>query len=204
VTAALERLKTATQAEHRLLEAELNLFRQPYHWADYQNLLEFFYGFHRSFEAYLDAHLSDCPVGHFYSSSRRKAWRAHRDLLWLGVSPAALAAMPLWPTPESWLREPSQVWGALYVVEGSALGAQVIAKHLQGSMPGFDAAGLQFFCGHGSDTSRQWQQFVAHLQQLELLPAELDQAVSSACHVFVSLRAWHHSRLTLAAPLAPR
>jgi heme oxygenase len=204
VTAALDRLRTATQAEHRLLESELDLFRQPFGLTDYRELLSFFYSFHRPFENYLDAHPIDCAVADFYTVERRKAWRAHSDLLWLGVSPQILASLPLWPIPQLWVLQPAQVWGALYVFEGSALGAQVIAKHLKKSVPGLQGAGMQFFCGHGDRTPVLWRQFVGCFEELALSPAELEQAVVGACGVFASLRAWHGSPQRCAAPRAPR
>ena len=61
--------------------------------------------------------------------------------------------------------------GALYVLEGSTLGGQIIVKHLQKTMPpGFVNAA--YFSGYQQRTGSMWKEF---LQQLTALPQSTQQ-----------------------------
>ena len=61
--------------------------------------------------------------------------------------------------------------GALYVLEGSTLGGQIIIKHLQKTMPsGFVNAA--YFSGYQQRTGSMWKEF---LQQLTALPQSKQQ-----------------------------
>lgn len=61
--------------------------------------------------------------------------------------------------------------GALYVLEGSTLGGQIIVKHLQKAMPpGFVNAA--YFLGYQQRTGSMWKDF---LQQLTALPQSQQQ-----------------------------
>ena len=56
--------------------------------------------------------------------------------------------------------------GALYVLEGSTLGGQIIVKHLQKAMPQ-DFVNSTYFSGYQQKTGSMWKEF---LQQLTALP----------------------------------
>ena len=59
--------------------------------------------------------------------------------------------------------------GALYVLEGSTLGGQIILKHLQKTMsPGFK--GSQYFSAYQYKTGSMWKSF---LQQLNAMPQSI-------------------------------
>ncbi|MFA9213198.1 MAG: biliverdin-producing heme oxygenase [Candidatus Methylacidiphilales bacterium] len=61
--------------------------------------------------------------------------------------------------------------GALYVLEGSTLGGQIIVKHLQKAMPtGF--VSITYFSGYQQKTGGMWKEF---LQQLTALPQSTQQ-----------------------------
>lgn len=99
-----------------------------------------------------------------YDTADRLAWLGS-DLAYLAAHgcavPTGLTALP--PAP---ITSPADLIGTLYVVEGSALGGQAIARHLQASL-GVDAkAGAKFFNGRGEETALYWgrfQQFAAAL-----------------------------------------
>jgi len=73
--------------------------------------------------------------------------------------------------------------GALYVLEGSTLGGQIIVKHLQKTMPpGF--VNSAYFSGYQHRTGSMWKQF---LQQLTALPQsshEEQQIIKGAITTF--------------------
>jgi heme oxygenase len=90
---------------------------------------------------------------------------------WLQQDLRALGAAPLaGPVPVPELATPAAAWGSLYVMEGSALGGQVITRELAaaGLRPG---AGASYFHGFGPATGAMWREFRAVLEA-ELAPAD--------------------------------
>jgi heme oxygenase (biliverdin-IX-beta and delta-forming) len=71
----------------------------------------------------------------------------------------------------------AEAWGALYVFEGSTLGASVIR-----TLPGCD--GFRYLQGYGSETPAMWARMRAGMDQAVRTPAELDGCVLSAKRVF--------------------
>lgn len=61
--------------------------------------------------------------------------------------------------------------GALYVLEGSTLGGQIIVKHLQKTMPS-GSINATYFSGYQHKTGSMWKEF---LQQLTALPQSTQQ-----------------------------
>ena len=86
---------------------------------------------------------------------RRRADALASDLRALGVEP--LAPMPA-PEPLS----DAEALGALYVIEGSTLGGQVIMRSLQGT--DFEAGATRFFDAYGPRTGAMWKAFCAALE----------------------------------------
>jgi heme oxygenase len=75
------------------------------------------------------------------------------------------------------LHSPEAAWGALYVVEGSALGGQLIARQLSERLGITAERGGAFFAGWGERTGSRWREF------RELLDIEVagSQAQTQAC-----------------------
>ncbi len=116
---------------------------------NYLRLLGRLYGFYTAFEAAAGL------------SPTRSDWLIE-DLTALGVSPAARAGLPLCRGfPD--LATPEALLGALYVVEGSALGGVVLARHLDGVLGEGRLDGRRFFRGRQAETGAAWR---AYLQQL--------------------------------------
>jgi heme oxygenase len=81
------------------------------------------------------------------------------DLAWYGAAPS-----PAPPMPE--LNDPAAALGALYVVEGSSLGARVIARALVDSLHVAPGRGGSFYCRQDADTARlRWRRVCAVLDQ---------------------------------------
>lgn len=74
---------------------------------------------------------------------------------------------------------------SLYVVEGSALGGQVISRSL-GGQPAL-APALRYFQGHGEHTGARWRRFCDLLAQAE--PAVADRAASGPARWQVAVQA---------------
>lgn len=72
--------------------------------------------------------------------------------------------------------------GAMYVVEGSSLGGQYIARHLADTLGLTEENGAAYFRGYGDRTGGLWQQFKAVLA--ELPDADEDRVVVAAQAMF--------------------
>lgn len=103
-------------------------------------------------------------------------WLAHRragplalDLAAMGIVPPVPIAVPVFASPEAML-------GAAYVLEGSRLGGQLLAKQVP---DGFPAAFLR-----DQGNIAPWRELVAALDGLLTSPGKLSQAKAAALDVF--------------------
>ncbi len=115
--------------------------------AGYRDLLARLHGFHATWEHAIGAQLLDET---FLAPRRRLALLA-ADLDHLGLAPAAVAALPQPGAVR--LDGPAAAMGALYVLEGSTLGGQLIGRHIAG-LHGFSETGLAYYRAHGPGPGR--------------------------------------------------
>ncbi|RSK35440.1 biliverdin-producing heme oxygenase [Hymenobacter metallilatus] len=175
----LARLRQETRPHHDALEAnEFNqaLKRGAASEAGTARFLGKLYGFVVPFEQALRSrsHL----FGPEWELERR--FRSHllrQDLPTADTLPLASNLPPLhtWP----------QLLGALYVLEGSTLGGQVIARQL--ATAGVSARA--YFGGHAEQTGPLWKSFVQQLAAAAT-PATADEIVESASLTFQRLHQW--------------
>jgi heme oxygenase len=107
--------------------------------------------------------------------------RAHLLLEDLQKPAAELEICPYMPPLTTW----PQLLGAMYVIEGSTLGGQVIARQLaKANIP------LRlYFSGYGERTGTLWKVF-CHLLAQEATPENQAEIVQSASLTFQKLDAW--------------
>jgi heme oxygenase len=117
--------------------------------AAYTALLSRLYGFYRPFE--LAARISPERTRWLESDLSVFSIDAHRRL--------ALACCGSFPQSAS----PEYILGALYVVEGSALGALGLARGLDGLLGAGAISGRRFFSGHGAETGARWRGYLDRL-----------------------------------------
>jgi heme oxygenase len=137
------------------------------------------YGFVQPYEAALRQHAA--AFGPDWQLEQR--YRAHfilEDLARLGY-PAEPPRCPAMPPLET----RAQLLGAMYVLEGSTLGGQVIARQLAAA----GVEGRAFFASRAERTGPLWKQFG---QRLEAAAAseDADAIVASAILTFQTLAAW--------------
>lgn len=98
--------------------------------------------------------LSEFAPDQNYRFGDRPAW-LKEDLASLGF-----AKLPVPDVFAEWhgptMTTPASLVGALYVIEGSALGGQVIARQLKNSIDVAPGQGASFFYGLGPDTMGHW------------------------------------------------
>lgn len=180
--AILLRLRSETRPYHDAVEQ--NPFNQALAAgtvtaADAAWFLAKLYGFVQPLEAQLRAHAAEFGP-EWQLPERFRANLILQDLPRLGYAGTpplcpALPALAGWP----------QLLGAMYVLEGSTLGGQVIARQLDKN----GIAAHAYFTGRAERTGPLWKSFC---QQLSLAATDERQTaiVGAAVHTFQTLSAW--------------
>ena len=140
-----EILKEKTRDLHVLAESVLNLqsIQTP---ADYTRMLRNFWNFYVNFETEARTEAADRAPFRFYFQGRAKANHLKEDLQFLTNQEPSITRIDRWNFRD-W--SDAQIWGFLYVVEGSSLGGQIITKELKDRFH-FEDQGLHFFGGYGN------------------------------------------------------
>ena len=82
------------------------------------------------------------------------------------------------------------VLGAMYVVEGSALGGRGLARHLATLTGAGSLAGRRFFASDGADTGRAWRAFGHRLRLVPHDPAIQHTVIAAAVATFSCFETW--------------
>lgn len=167
-------LRAGTQAQHERLNRHALLagLSQPgYALANYRLLLQTFYRIYRGLEQRL-AEFAAGPVAGFDYAARAKLPWLQADLRHFGIDPTALesAAAPVSVPAISGVGE---YVGVLYVIEGSTLGGQMIAKCLRQNLDLTPSGGARFYSGYGEAGASMWRGYLAFA---ESVAADAEQA----------------------------
>nr|WP_315207420.1 biliverdin-producing heme oxygenase [uncultured Flavobacterium sp.] len=166
----IQNLRAATAYCHKQLEQNnlsQALLSNNVNETIYCSYLIQLYSFVKGFEQYVYPELDP----HFLNiNNRKKAHFIEEDLKALGIPIDKHTLLK-----EAFFRETyPDVYlaaGALYVLEGSTLGGQIIVKHLQKAMPP-DFLNAAYFLGYQQRTGSMWKEF---LQQFTALPQSTQQ-----------------------------
>lgn len=143
---------------------------------DYVALLCRLYGFYRPFEISAEV------------ATERTSW-LQADLAALGISLETCAALPYCQAfPQA--ASSNYLLGALYVVEGSALGGRSLARQLDGLLGTGVLAGRLFFYGHGSTTGIIWRDYLTRLSAVPNEPSARAAVVEGATATFAMFERW--------------
>ncbi len=158
-----EHLRVVTRDAHLRLEAEVDFDGRLTSLDAYRSFLEDFLRFFRPVEAVLSA-LDLKKLGIDYQSRRKLSW-IEADLKDLGHTDESLENLPKFEGAPR-IADPVSALGAMYVMEGSSLGRQVMLGKL-GSRLNIspDWAG-HFFSGYGKQTGAMWHSFVNVLNEV--------------------------------------
>lgn len=154
--------RAATQDIHRRVDRHpmlITLVRRDLTWSHYELVLRTFLDLYQSLQPVIVAAIDRLGGGFEYALGDRIDW-LQRDLINLSgqcgrMPPSAAHVQWLWPPFDS----AAAVIGALYVIEGSTLGGQVIAPQLKRSLGVERDRGASFFHGYGDKTNQHWQHF---------------------------------------------
>jgi heme oxygenase len=162
-----DQLRHETRQEHHDLEKALDLFFAQFNVTDYGNLLVKFFVFHVAFDAYLAVKgLEGSSAEKFYLDGRsKKNWLA-QDMDFMGIDNVVDIRKLSHDDFAILLPSTEHIWGAIYVIEGSTLGGEILARHFTKTLGLFPEAGLRFFTAYGSETKAKWNEMIRQLESL--------------------------------------
>jgi heme oxygenase len=150
-------LRSATRAEHEATESLMPPMDASLTRAQYATVLRKMYPLIAGWEAWARPHAPEdlLPL----LCARRRAPLLERDLLALDEHSLPSAAFPVERVPGLSESNRAAFLGTMYVVEGSALGGQYIARHVESLLGISVEDGSAYFRGYGDETGRQWREF---------------------------------------------
>lgn len=175
-------LRNATREEHNATEATVPLMDPSLTLTQYGDVLARMYRIVRAWDDWADAHAPNDlkPILH----TRRRAALLANDLKTLGHLAPSVEEVPHERMQSTAVAgDPRAVFlGRMYVMEGSTLGGQLLARHLEEHFGFAEGVGDSYFRGYGEATGERWRQFKEFLEDL---PEETtDTVVASARNMF--------------------
>lgn len=174
----LDELRESTQSIHQRLHGHSGLRRlqaAALTRDEYAALLARLYGHYK-------------PLAPLIGSIAERVRLMECDLAALGVS--GLEVCRLQAGLSGVLVTESNLLGAEYVSEGSALGGQLLAQGARGLLGPDPANGYRFFRGAGSGTARRWKTFAARLESAPQRGLNRAEIISGARHTFLAFERW--------------
>ncbi|HYO81993.1 MAG TPA: biliverdin-producing heme oxygenase [Bryobacteraceae bacterium] len=180
----LLRLKHDTADLHERVERHIPIFSPQFDLSAYITLIERFYGYWAPLEEQLlkvDG-LCDPPL---VLPERLKTHLLSADLQRFGVNPHDLPTCSALPDVSTFPR----ACGCLYVLEGSTLGSQVIARQLRQALDLDRENGASYFNAYGPETGARWRTF-REFVEARTSPEFIAPTVAAARETFASLDCW--------------
>ena len=180
----LNRLRKETAADHDRTEAAVPLMADALTRDEYADVLTRMYGFIRGWEVWAGEHAPGDLRPLLWE--RQRSGLLCRDLGSLGRPlPEAVAWMP------DAAGQPvtrSAFLGRMYVVEGSTLGGQYIAAHVEKTLGFVRGKGNSYFAGYGARTGSMWNEVKQLLVQVP--EAESGELIAAARQMFAAFEQW--------------
>lgn len=151
----------------------------------YKLYLQKMYGFVQAFEAQILPLITNVIPDW---QERKKAAALKADLIKLGASDAAIAALPVFSITENYTE--AAALGAMYVMEGSSLGGAVIYKHVAKKLGLDGETGAGYFKGYGPETGSRWKAFIGSFTDYAVIHQQQQTIMDSATHTFKQIYHW--------------
>jgi heme oxygenase len=179
-----DHLKAITLDPHQELEKVLiHRMRAMKSLKDYIELLQAFYGYFGSVEDRVNIFIGSTELPDYLL--RRKSESLIKDIASLGGSLPEKATIEQIPVIGNHL----QAFGALYVMEGSTLGGQVICKMLIKQL-GIGEKGLSFFQSYGDHLTTMWDTFKVTLNRQAEKAGDAEIIIAAANSTFKQFKTW--------------
>jgi heme oxygenase len=177
----LERLRADTRAEHEATEQVMPVMDPGLTMEQYVGVLHRLELIVRSWEQWAQAHVPEDLAA--IMDGRQRAELLRLDLQWAGAAPGIerleFCAGDFPDLQEGAPNFHSAFLGAMYVMEGSTLGGQYIARHLEETLALGPGEGDAYFRGYGERTGEMWRAFKAVLAEV---PEQDSDAVIAAAN----------------------
>jgi heme oxygenase len=178
----IERLKRETAADHDAVEGAVPLMAEDLDRATYVLCLQRIHGVVSAWEEN-SAKGSPEWLGTLVIARQRKGM-LERDLAWFG-STVDGEQRPTLPEMNTQARR----LGVMYVMEGSTLGGQLIARHVERVLGLSEGQGNAYFRGHGARTGTMWKEFCEVLQT-RVPDSEAEAVMGAAKEMFAVFGSW--------------
>lgn len=183
----IERLRRETQESHGEVERRVDILSRVRTDQSYRTLLERFYGVYCPLEHQLGQSMLE--IAHWLPDieDRMRTKLLRLDLRSLGN--LCTEDLPLAPVPL--LDSLPHRFGCLYVLEGSTLGGQLIAREVSSKLPYTSDLGCSFFASHGAEIGAMWRSFCRALEAYAVANSEShDSIVQTAAATFSVFGDW--------------
>ena len=178
----LARLKRETAPDHQLTEDAVPLMQPDLKPATYGAILVGLYGFIRGWELWADT--ADDPQFQALLSRRRRSALLAQDLEHFAIE----LPITLYAGPDLDRTARPSLLGAMYVIEGSTLGGQYIARHVEKVLALEPGHGDAYFRGYGDQTGALWTEFKQVLTGVDEKDSEM--LIAAAKKLFTDFRLW--------------
>lgn len=179
----LEQLRLKTGPQHKEIESALPLLAEDFSLENYKRLLSAWAPVHRYFDHQIWRHPQWQQLG-LNPAVRLKSGWLEQDLRHFGLKPQP---------PESFAfthcHDFPEALGCAYVIEGSALGSQLISKHLAKRWQISADQGGRYYSFYAEQTGPFWRAYLAGLEQAnkDFSVSDQERLVEAAVQTFSSL-----------------
>jgi heme oxygenase len=185
----IQRLKRETESDHLAVEGAFPLMHDDLSITQYICCLLQLHGMVSAWEERSFAVAPQWMLTELVARKRKKMLEL--DLAWFGVdNPGGLR--PVLPQ----IRDLPSLLGGMYVMEGSTLGGQLIARQLQKTLHLSEGEGNAYFRGHGDQTGPMWKEF-CHVLKTKVADDETESVVLSAKAMFATYGSWMLKKLAM-------
>lgn len=172
-----ERLRTETRVHHVRAEEAMGLMSPDLSSDRYVEILRAFHIYYSLLEPQLAGFSEWEELGCEIKARLGKLEKIENDLKYFNASVRK-------PAPRIVIGDFAQALGAMYVIEGSTLGGQVISKFLANRFGYVPESGAQYFSGYGPETGKMWVSFKAVIARAETAGVDQDRVVEGAARAF--------------------
>lgn len=182
----IARLREATAEDHASVEGGMSLMAPDLDRETYLATLQRIFGVVSAWESFAEA--AAPPELRELVRARARRRLLENDIRSLAgtVSPAATA---LFPETLQQIRGRSAFLGAMYVMEGSRLGGQFIARHVDEVLDLDGEHGTTYFRGFGERTGSMWKELIAVLER-DIPEEETERTIQAAKEMFRVFGEW--------------
>lgn len=184
----LNRLRLETRPQHEQLDHHplmTELMSPAVSLSLYGDVLGKFLGFYEPLEPLLARYSLWSSYGIDFDQ-RLKIPLILQDLASLDRPPMDF---PSGPTPD-WIQDKASAMGTFYVIEGSTLGGQVIARHIASRLDLSPDHGLAFFSSYADAIGQRWKETRQALLRFSEQSDADEAMIIAARKTFLSLTAW--------------